>query len=74
MARGDGGHITGNGHGQWFTRGSTSAHVQGREHGRGGEEELGTELYSQEFTISKAAVNQTLHTPIYLVKRYSHRE
>ena len=23
MARGDGGHITGNGHGQWFTRGST---------------------------------------------------
>ena len=30
----------------------------GEEQGPRGEEELGTELYSQEFTISKAAMNQ----------------
>ena len=48
--------------------------TRGRGQGPSGEEELGTELHSQEFPISKAAVNQTFHTPIYLVKRYSHRE
>ena len=32
------------------------------EQGRGGEEELGTELYSQEFPINKPAVKQ-IFTP-----------
>ena len=32
--------------------------TQGREQGPGGEEDLGTEFHSQEFPISKPAVNQ----------------
>ena len=32
--------------------------VRGEVQGRGGEDELGTELHSQEFLISKSAMNQ----------------
>ena len=41
----------------WRTKADGIPLRAGREQGRGGEEELGTELYSQEFPISKVAVN-----------------
>ena len=38
--------------------GASYPDTQGEVQGRGGEDELGTELHSQEFLISKSAMNQ----------------
>ena len=54
-----------------YTEPSTSATRHGESQGRSGEEDLGTELHSQEFPISRPAVNQKF-TPKITYKKDLH--